>query len=172
MKASYKDPYEKLPIVVEIDDDDAEGLETVLEFLNRNAREIQNAERRERYHTPYHLEALVYEGKEYASDMDVEEQIIRQETERGADDFFRSVLTEVQYRRLMLLKDGMSIREIARQEEANYKSVRESLESAVKKIKKVFENTPSKAPLKSPYSEENTPQKGDKNYEKHNGLYR
>ena len=52
---SYKDPYEPLPVVIQIEDDDEEGLEEILAFLNDDARLTQNMERKERYHTKYHL---------------------------------------------------------------------------------------------------------------------
>lgn len=39
---SYKDPYDKVPVVIQIEDDDAEGLEEVIYFLNYNARIIEN----------------------------------------------------------------------------------------------------------------------------------
>jgi hypothetical protein len=64
-EVSYKDPYE-LPVVMQIEDDDEEGLEEVLAFLNDDARLTQNMERKERYHTEYHLEGFIYEGTDYA----------------------------------------------------------------------------------------------------------
>ena len=63
---SYKDPYEPLSVVIQIDDDDEEGLEEILAFLNDDARLTQNMERKERYHMKYHLEGLIYEGVDYA----------------------------------------------------------------------------------------------------------
>jgi len=45
-------------------------LEEVVTFLNENAKKIANQERKERYHTAYHIEGLVYEGMEYAADED------------------------------------------------------------------------------------------------------
>ena len=39
---SYKDPYDKVPVVIQIEDDDVEGLEEVIYFLNYNARIIEN----------------------------------------------------------------------------------------------------------------------------------
>ena len=38
---SYKDPYEPLSVVIQIDDDDEEGLEEILAFLNDDARLTQ-----------------------------------------------------------------------------------------------------------------------------------
>lgn len=47
-------------------------------------------------------------------------------------------LTAVQQRRLLMLADGLSLREIARVEGVDHRAVRESIDSAKKKIKKVF----------------------------------
>lgn len=58
---SYKDPYEPIPVVIQIEDEDEEGFQKALEFLNENTRIIQNAERKERYHTAYHTDGLTYE---------------------------------------------------------------------------------------------------------------
>ena len=50
-------------------------------------------------------------------------------------------LTETQLRRFgMFWHDGLSIREIARIEGADYKSVRETIESTRKKLAKVIDN--------------------------------
>jgi DNA-binding NarL/FixJ family response regulator len=44
----------------------------------------------------------------------------------------------VQQKRLLMLADGLSLREIARVEGVDHRAVRESIDSAKKKIKKVF----------------------------------
>lgn len=46
---NYKDPYDKVPVVIQIEEDDAEGLEKVIKFLNDNSRIIENLEHTERY---------------------------------------------------------------------------------------------------------------------------
>jgi len=33
---SYKNPYDKVPVVIQIEDDDEEGFEKALEFLNES----------------------------------------------------------------------------------------------------------------------------------------
>ena len=60
MKLRYNDPYE-LPREIIVPDGDPEALKEIQAFLNENARLIQNAERRERYHAPYHLEGMDFE---------------------------------------------------------------------------------------------------------------
>ena len=49
-----------------------------------------------------------------------------------------SQLTPVQRRRFVLFENGMSIAEIARKEKAAFNSVKESIESAQKKLKKLL----------------------------------
>lgn len=143
---SYKDPYEPIPVVIQIEDDDEEGFEKALEFLNENTRHIQNAERKERYHTALHLEGLTYEGEEYAAKRNDYEEAELQEEEAIIDEWLRENLTEVQYRRFRLLMDGLSIRDVARYEAADYSSVYESINAARKKLIKILKITPSKVP--------------------------
>lgn len=96
---SYKDPYEPLPVVIQIEDDDEEGLEEVIRFLNDNARVTQNLERKERYHTAYHFEGFNYEGSECAAKSD---RHIYEHGEQVIDEWLQKNLTEVQYRRFRL----------------------------------------------------------------------
>ena len=116
--------------LVEVDEETAA-------FLQANDREMQNAERREHYHAPYHLEALDYEGDAYAYHETPERLYIRRE---NRERLLQAVdlLTPTQWRRLEMLMDGMSIRQIAVAEEADYASVYESIQAAKKKIKKRF----------------------------------
>lgn len=150
---SYKDPYEPLSVVIQIDDDDEEGLEEILAFLNDDARLTQNMERKERYHMKYHLEGLIYEGVDYASQEDLEADVEMSETEKLIDTWLQENLTVVQYQRFKLFMEGLSIREIAKTEGIDYSSANESIKASQKKLKKICENTLSKYPFKSPYSE-------------------
>ncbi len=81
---SYKNSYDKISVVIE--DDDVEGLEEVIHFLNDNARIIDNLENKERYHMAYHIEGLIYEGTEYAADEDVVSNVARTEIEQMIDE--------------------------------------------------------------------------------------
>lgn len=150
---SYKDPYEGLQVFVAVDDGDEESWNTALAWLEENRKEIQNGERRQRYNAPYHIEALDYEGDDYASPEDIAEQTADADEEKRIYDWLRRNLTAVQHRRFRLFMDGMSIRKIARLEGADYSSVRESIRAAKKKLMKLYGNTPSKDPSKSPYCE-------------------
>lgn len=86
---SYKDPYDRIPVIIQIEDDDVEGLEEVIDFLNDNSRVTENLEQKERNHTAYHIEGLVYEGMEYASDEDIQSDVAREEIEKLIDAWLR-----------------------------------------------------------------------------------
>ena len=137
---SYTDPYEGVQVFVAIDDDDEEAWETALSWLEQSRKEIQSEDRRQRYHAPYHIEALMYEGAEYVSGEDVAADAVNADEENRIDELLQSNLTAVQYRRFRMYMDGMSIREISRIEDSDYSSVYESIESAKKKLRKVYEN--------------------------------
>lgn len=136
MQIKYNDPYE-LPQEIVIPDGDSEALKEVLDFLNENARVIQNAEHRERYHAPYHLEALDYEGSSIAYHDTPEQIVIRKEDAERARAAL-ALLTETQRRRLLMLEEGMTLREIAEAEGATVSSVKESLDAARKKFRENF----------------------------------
>lgn len=114
--------------LVEVDEETAA-------FLRENDRETQNADRRERYHAPYHLEALDYEGNAFAYHETPERLCIRKEDRERLQQAV-DLLTPTQWRRMEMLMDGMSIRQIAAEEEADYASVYESIQAAKKIIKK------------------------------------
>ena len=149
-EVQYNDPYE-VPVVIQIEENDAEGIEEVIRFLNDDARQTQNIERKERYHTSYHLEGLEYEGMDYASETDVASDVANRDEEHFIDEWLRKSLTPVQYRRFRLFMEGNSIREVARLERADYSSVNESIKAARKKLQKIWKDTPSKIPPHSPY---------------------
>ena len=136
MKHKYNDPYE-LPQEVFIEDGDPDALKEVLDFLNENARVIQNAERRERYHAPYHLEGMDFEGGSIAYHATPEETVIRKvDAERVRA--VLALLTETQRRRLLMMEEGKTMREIAEAEGAAVSSVKESLDAARKKFRENF----------------------------------
>lgn len=150
---SYNDPYEGVQFFAAIEDGDDEGWNKALEWLEQNRKEIQSEDRRQRYNAPYRIEALDFEGTDYASEENVEEDYLLSDEEERTDQLLRMNLTPTQYRRFRLYMDGMSLRDIARFENADYSSVRECIEAARKKLAKIYGNTPSKTPPKSPYSE-------------------
>lgn len=122
--------------VTEIEVEDSLG-----EVIMDSRRIESNADRKERYHC-YSLDAAEYEGSEYGTEDTPESLFCGLENSREVYKAFRQ-LSEVQQRRLLMLAGGMSIREIARRENTNYKSVYESIEAG-KSLKIYFEYTPSK----------------------------
>lgn len=88
IKVKYKDPYAGGFEVALPDDTPQEAIQELVDFLDRNAIDIQKADRRERYHTPYSTDALLYEGTDFA-DEDTPEGIFlayEDETENGNDE--------------------------------------------------------------------------------------
>ena len=107
----------------------------VAEFILKNDREIANADRKERDHVKYHLEALEYEGMEYADPNTPEDILIRQEEKEQLDDML-SCLTDTQLQRLTMKAEGMTLRQIAEAEGTNVNAVRDSLLQVRKKLEK------------------------------------
>lgn len=136
MKLRYNDPYE-LPQEILIPDGDPEALKEIMDFINENTRLIRNAEQRERYHTSYHLEAMEYEGNSVAYRDTPEHIIIRKEEAEHIWDAFTH-LTKTQQRRLLMLAEGMTLREIGAKENISASAVKESLDAAKKKFQKYF----------------------------------
>lgn len=99
-------------------------------------RKEDNLARKERYHC-YSLDAAQFEGEEYADRETPETKMEREfNTKRIAQALDK--LSEVQRHRLLMLAQGMSVREIARKEEKDIKTIRESLDGARKKFLKFF----------------------------------
>lgn len=136
MKIRYNDPY-GLPFELIIPDGEPEALRKIIEYLNENARLIRNAERREAYHTLYHLEALDYEGNSIAY-LDTPEHIVIQKEEAEHIQSTLTLLTETQQRRLWMLSENMTLREIAAVEGASAGTAKESLDAAKKKFQNNF----------------------------------
>ena len=118
------------PIMVEV-------TEELAEYLTEDERLTRNAERRERYHCPYHIEALDYEGAEYCYHETPETIVLRKERD-SALWAAMNVLSETQFRRLILHSEGMTCRDIATLEGKDFSSVAESIKAAKKKVKKNF----------------------------------
>ncbi len=114
-----------------------EVTEETAAYILENDREIANADRKERYHCPYHIEAMEYEGDSLAYHLTPEEIVIRKETREQIDDAL-TCLTDAQLRRLTMKADGMTLREIASAEGTTVNAVRESLDAAKKKFQKNF----------------------------------
>ena len=108
--------------------------ESVGAVIIEDRRMEDNLSRRERYHC-YSLDAVQFEGAEYSDGETPETKIEREmDTERIAQAL--DGLSEVQRRRLLMLAEGKSLREIARMEGKEIKTIRESIEGARKKFLK------------------------------------
>lgn len=106
-------------------------------ILDSRREEHANNERH-RYHIAFSLDDMAYEDKDYFSATDdPEESFVRKESAKERKTML-SQLTPVQRRRFGKFESGMSIAEIARSENAAFNSVKESIESAQKKLKKLF----------------------------------
>lgn len=115
---------------------DVEVSEEIGTVILDSRREESNLDRKERYHC-YSLEAAEFEGAEYADGSTPETALLLQlENQHIAETLEK--LSEVQKRRLLMLSQGLSIREIARREGKDIKTVRESIDGARKKFLKFF----------------------------------
>lgn len=110
--------------------------EEIGSYITASRREESNLDRKERYHS-YSLDAIDYEGLEYATDTTPETEMSSKEDVARVNATLDK-LSETQQRRLLMLADGLSIREIARLEGVDHRAIRESIEAARKKFKKNF----------------------------------
>lgn len=107
--------------------------ENIGTWILDSRRTEENLARKERYHC-YSSDAA-WEGLNYAAP-DTPESLMLQKYENTRLSSAINGLTEIQRRRFIKFAEGLSIREIARQEGANFKSVHDSIEQAQKKLKK------------------------------------
>lgn len=114
--------------------------ESIGAIIVEDRRLEENLARKERYHC-HSLDAVEFEGMDYAAEGTPETILAALEEDRRIYEAFHK-LSEVQQKRLLMLAGGMSIREIARQEGTNFRTVYESVESGRKKFKKFFKKTP------------------------------
>lgn len=131
MKIKLKDNDGK--VIQEVEVDDAFG-----EWYVEEERKQENAERKHRYWVTVSLDSLQYEG-EWFTDPDptpAEQCEILEEEKRVAE--FKKTLTPTQLRRLEMLEDGMSEREIAKADNASKTSVHETIEQIKKKHREFF----------------------------------
>ena len=137
MKATICDPdlgvYE-----VDVPDDDTAALAEIEAFTRENTRLILNADRRERYLAPYHLEAMDFEDSSLAYRLTPEDILLIKERDLELERAMES-LTPTQRRRLYLwADDGYTHRQIADLEGTDYSSVKESINAARKKLRNCF----------------------------------
>lgn len=102
--------------------------------ITDSRREESNLDRKEHGHC-LSYEAFDYEGAEFGTPDFAEK--LSDDTDERVREALRH-LTETQRRRLLMLAEGMSIREIERREKKDFKSVYESIEAAKSRFKKFF----------------------------------
>ena len=110
--------------------------EEVGNYITASRREESNLARKERYHC-YSLDAIDYEGLEYATDITPETELILEE-DTARINAALDKLSVTQKRRLLMLSDGLSANEIARIENVAPNAAWKSIEGAKKKFKKHF----------------------------------
>lgn len=108
--------------------------EEVAEALEEMDRTEHASDEFKRYHCPYSIDAMVYEGSEYSSTkMSPEVLTERAELTQQINKCFDK-LTSTQKRRIQMLSNGLTLREIARTENKDIKTIRESINAARKKF--------------------------------------
>lgn len=110
--------------------------EEIGNYITASRREESNLDRKERYHC-YSLDAIDYEGLEYATDITPETELILEENTARINAALDK-LSETQKRRLLMLADGLSANEIARIENVAPNAAWKSIEGAKKKFQKHF----------------------------------
>lgn len=122
---------------VEVPDDDTAAIAEIEAFTRENTRLFQNAERKERYHTRFRLDHMKYESSSIAYRMTPETILLRKERKQEIQ-LALALLTSTQHRRLEMLMEGLSYREIAEIEAVDFSCIAESIKSARKKLKKLL----------------------------------
>ncbi len=99
-------------------------------------RKEENMERNRRRRC-YSLDDVDFEGEDFADDRTPESLLIEQIDNEHIKETLDK-LSETQRRRLLMLASGMSISDIARQENRDFRTVYDSLEAAKRKFQKNF----------------------------------
>lgn len=120
-------------VVEKVEVDDAFG-----EWYVEQERLEENAKRRDRYWITVSLDSLDYEGNwlKDKSPTPAEACLIADE-QRRVDEFKRT-LTPIQLRRLELLEEGNSLREVARIEQTNLSAIQKTRDQIRKKYEDFF----------------------------------
>lgn len=110
-------------------------------YITASRRKEENYERKMRYHCPFSIDKLLYEGLDFA-DQDIPDTLYTNKYEESRVAKFLATLTDVQRRRVEMLMDGMTISDVARAEGASWTSVKETLKQVQKKYQTFFKDTP------------------------------
>ena len=122
---------------------DVEVREEIGNLILDSRREESNQDRKERYHC-YSLDAAEYEGEDYADGSTPETELFLQLENQRIKEAFEQ-LSEVQRRRLLMLAEGVSLREIAA-ERVKTSSPSGNPSNGPEKSFEIFLRYPSKQP--------------------------
>ena len=92
------------------------------------------------------LDDLIYEGLDFAAEGDAEDALINRENVLELTEAL-DILTETQRRRLLMKCEGKTYRDLAAAEKTSAMACEESVQSALKKIKKFFQQAPLQTPF-------------------------
>lgn len=129
----------------------ADGSESVVEVEEEigqaiivSRREEENYERKMRYHCPVSIDKLEYEGMQFAdpdTPISLLEKEIEEQEQKELIDYVMSQLTEIQRRRIQMVANGMTTREIAEIEGVAQQVVSKSIIATRKKAAKIKEES-------------------------------
>ena len=115
---------------------EVEVAEEIGSVIIESRRLEDNLSRKERYHC-YSLDAVEFEGGEYA-DKDNPESLLEKKADSRHIRGILEKMPEIQRRRILLYAQGKTLREIAHMEGVDHKAVKKSIEAAKKYFKKNF----------------------------------
>lgn len=120
-------------VIQEVEVDDEFG-----EWYVEQERIEENAKRRDRYWITVSLDSSDYEGMWFADPSPTPAEICEREDEQRRVDEFKKTLTPTQLRRLELLEEGNSLREVARLENTNLSAIQKTRDQIRKKYEVFF----------------------------------
>lgn len=120
-------------VIQEVEVDDEFG-----EWYVEQERIEENAKRRDRYWITVSLDSSDYEGMWFADPSPTPAEICEREEEQRRVDEFKKILTPTQLRRLELLEEGNSLREVARLENTNLSAIQKTRDQIRKKHEDFF----------------------------------
>ena len=97
----------------------------------------EEANRKKQTRRHISLDAVDYEGEEFAEDGDAETALLEKESDRVVEEILSS-FTDVQRRRVELRMEGRTFREIGMLEGINFRRVEKSVNQAREKMKDYF----------------------------------
>ena len=109
----------------------------IAEFICESRRMEHANNERTRYHAAFSIDSDDYRCSQLISTKTPDDYIIELEEQRRLFSSIES-LSEVQRQRILLMAEGRSIAEIARLQHAAYNSVKDSIQAAQQKIRKIF----------------------------------